>query len=156
MPSSTNEKLSVQLTSAQRKEFQAIVRSQSIGASQMRRARILLLADENSAEGRRRDWEIAESVGISTRQVVRIRQQFVRQGEAVLKRKKRADAGVPQKLDGEAESHLVALSCSKPPEGRAHWTLQMLCDELGRLKVVKSVCRETVRQCLKKIESSRG
>lgn len=156
MPSTSNEKKRVQLSVGLRKEFLGIVRSQSVGASQMRRARVLLLADENHVDGRRRDWEISEIVGISLRQIVRIRQQFVREGEAVLERKKRVDAGIPKKIDGEVESHLISISCSEPPEGRDHWTLQMLCDELGKLKLVKSVCRETVRQCLKKTESSRG
>jgi hypothetical protein len=59
-------------------------------------------------------------------------------------------------LDGVAEAHLITLCCSSPPEGRDHWTLQLLCDELGRLEIVESVCRETVRKCLKKIGSSLG
>jgi hypothetical protein len=32
----------------------------------------------------------------------------------------------------------------------------LLCDELGRLQLVESVCRETVRQCLKKTRFSLG
>jgi hypothetical protein len=63
---------------------------------------------------------------------------------------------VPGKLDGAAEAHLTVLCCSSPPEGRDHWTLQLLCDELGRLKVVESVSRETVRKCLKKMTFSLG
>jgi hypothetical protein len=63
---------------------------------------------------------------------------------------------VPGKLDGVAEAHLVTLCCSPPPEGRDRWTLQLLCDELGRLKVVESVCRETVRKRLKKTRCSLG
>jgi hypothetical protein len=51
---------------------------------------------------------------------------------------------------------LIALACSDAPEGRERWTLQLLCDELVRLQVVESVCRETVRQCLKKTNLSRG
>lgn len=151
-----NAKYRVQLTAKQRGELVALCRQRSLGAGKLRRAKILLLADENHADGRRPDWQIAEAVGISERQVVRIRQQFVREGDSTLERKPRADAGVRRRLDAKAEATLVTLSCSRPPEGRDHWTLQLLCDELGRLKVVESVCVETVRQCLKKTALSRG
>lgn len=149
-------KYRVQLTVEQREALKAICRRQSVAAAKMRRATILLMADEDHPEGRRHDWEIAEAVGLSERQVVRIRQQFVREGDPALDRKQRSDAGVPKVLDGKAEATLVTLCCSDPPEGRDRWTLQLLCDELGRLEVVESVCCETVRQCLKKTGSSLG
>ena len=133
-----------------------ICRRQSVAAAKVRRATILLMADENHREGRRPDGQIAEAVGLSVRQVVRIRQQFVKEGDPALERKQRSDTGVPKVLDGKAEATLVTLCCSDPPEGREAWTLQLLCDELGRLEVVESVCRETVRQCLKKTGSSLG
>jgi hypothetical protein len=50
----------------------------------------------------------------------------------------------------------VTLCCSSPPKGRERWTLQLLCDELARLQIVESVCRETVRSCLKKTTLSLG
>ena len=53
-----------------------------------------------------------------------------------------------------AAQQLVSLCCSTPPEGRSRWTLQLLVDELCRLQVVTSVCRETVRMCLKKTRSA--
>lgn len=152
----TSRKLKVHLSPEFRGELEAICRRQSVEAAKVRRARILLMSDEGHPDGRRRDWEIAESVGLSERQVVRIRQQFVREGEPVLQRKRRTDAGVSKTFDGEAEARLVTLCCSAPPEGRDRWTLQLLCDHLARLQVVESVCCETVRQCLKKTNSSPG
>jgi hypothetical protein len=71
-------------------------------------------------------------------------------------RKPRTPSGEPPKLDGVAEARLVTICCSTPPHGQQRWTLQLLVDELCRLKVVTSVCRETVRKCLKKIGSNRG
>jgi transposase len=147
-------KKKVQLTPEQRQEFTAICRQQSVAVAKVRRARVLLLSDLNHPEGRRRDWEIADIVGLSERQVIRIRRQFASEGSSVLDRKPRP----PQepKLDGVAEARLVALCCSAPPKGRERWTLQLLCDELGRLKVVESVCVETVRKCLKKTSCNPG
>jgi hypothetical protein len=153
MPRS-NLKCSVHLKSEQRDAFEAICRRQSVAAAKVRRARILLLADEDHPAGRRPDSQIAEVVGLCERQVVRVRQKFVREGDAALERKPRP--AVAHKLDGKGEATLVTLCCSDPPAGRARWTLQLLCDELGRLEVVESVCPETVRRCLKKTNSSLG
>jgi hypothetical protein len=147
-------KLRVVLTPEQRQQLEAIRRQQCVAAAMMRKARILLMADDAHPDGRRPDHEIAAAVGLCERQVVRIRQRFVREGDAALMRWPRPS--VPGKLDGAAAAHLVTLCCSTPPEGRDHWTLQLLCDELARLQLVESVCPETVRQCLKKTRSGPG
>jgi transposase len=150
----TSKKIRVYLSSEQRATLEAICRSHSVGAAKQRRARILLMADENHAEGGFSDRQIAERVDLCERQVVRLRQRYVREGDKTLDRSPRPP--VLGKLDGKAEAHLVTLCCSKPPEGRDHWTLQLLCDELARLEVVESVCRETVRKSLKKTNLSLG
>lgn len=153
----SNAKVEVVLSDEQRQDLEGLVRNGTAPARRVRQARILLMADEDRREGRNPDWYISECVGVSERQVCRIRQRFVREGlEPTLNRKTRSDAGVPDKMDGTVEAQLVTLCCSQPPAGRQRWTLQLLVDELSRLKVVTSVCRETVRQTLKKIASSRG
>jgi len=152
-----SQKFKVELSAEVRAELQAECRRQSVSAARVRRARVLLMSDENHAEGRRRDWEIAEVVQLSERQVVRIRQQFVKEGiQSTLQRHTRSDAGTRKVLDGKAEAQLVTLCCSTPPAGRDSWTLQLLCTELARLEIVESVCPETVRQCLKKTSFSLG
>jgi hypothetical protein len=156
MPHS-NKKVEVCLSDELRGQLETLSRSRSAPASQVRRSRVLLLADEDRREGHRPDWYIAEQVGISMRQVCRIRQQFVRDGVApTLERKQRSDAGIPKKIDGDIEARLVTLCCSEPPAGRQRWTLSLLVEELSRMEVVASVCRETVRKTLKKIDSNRG
>ena len=152
-----NTKIEVVLDNGQREELEALVRDGKASARRVRQARILLMADEDRREGRNPDWYISQCVGISERHVCRIRQRFVREGLApTIERKTRSDAGVPQKMDGNVEAQLVALCCSTPPAGQQRWTLQLLVDELCRLKVVANVCRETVRKTLKKIASSPG
>jgi len=149
-----SKKLRVFLSPEFRSELEAICRRQSVAAAKVRRARVLLMSDESHPDGARHDSEIGEAVGLCERQVVRIRQQFVREGEPVLQRKPRPSG--PGKLDGPAEAQLVTICCSRPPDGRDRWTLQLLCDELARLTIVESVCRETVRQCLKKTNLNLG
>lgn len=146
-----SQKQRVLLAPEDRSELSAIARKSSAGAAQVRRATILLMADEAHPEGGYTDEEIAEAVGLCERQVVRIRQKFVKSGvRPTLTRAQRSDAGTRRAIDGRAEAQLIVIACSTPPEGRDHWTLQMLCNELQRLEVVKSVCCETVRQVLKK------
>jgi hypothetical protein len=55
-----------------------------------------------------------------------------------------------KKADGDFEAHVVALSCTKPPEGHARWSLRLLADRMVELGYVDSVSHETVRRVLKK------
>lgn len=152
----TNAKQGIQLTADQRADLEALCRQQSVPSATARRARILLLADDGHRDGRRPDRYIAEVVGLSERQVAGVRHQFLRDGLGATARRPRGPSATPPKLDGAAEARVVALCCSTPPAGRQRWTLQLLVDELCRLQVVTSVCRETVRRCLKKTGSSLG
>lgn len=45
-----------------------------------------------------------------------------------------------------------ALRLSKPPEGYANWTLDLLQERVVALSIVDSVSRETLRKTLKKME----
>ncbi len=58
-----------------------------------------------------------------------------------------------RKADGEFEAHLVALSCSEPPEGHAQWSLRLLADRAVELGYIESVSHETIRRVLKKNRS---
>ena len=61
-----------------------------------------------------------------------------------------ADAGLPdeRKLTGHEEALLVATACSRPPEGRARWTIDLLAGEMVRLTDHGSLSGETVRRRL--------
>lgn len=61
-----------------------------------------------------------------------------------------------RKLDGRQEAHLVALTCSAPPEGSSRWSLVLLREKLIEREVVEHIGLETIRQTLKKTRSSRG
>ncbi len=52
--------------------------------------------------------------------------------------------GAKRKLSGKEQALLVATACSKPPAGRARWTLELLAGELVRLTERASISRETV------------
>ena len=101
------------------------------------------------------DGEIAGALLINAATVARVRKRFVEEGvEAAINDKPRP--GRERKLDGKQEAHLVAIACSSPPEGHVSWTLHLLADKVVELEFAGSISLETVRQILKKTNSSRG
>lgn len=102
------------------------------------------------------DEQIAEALDTSLSTIHRVRRAYVEEGlEEALYRKKPTGRQY-RKLDGDQEAHLIAVACSKAPEGRARWTLRLLADKLVELKVVESISSECVRTTLKKTTSSPG
>jgi transposase len=117
---------------------------------QRNRIQVLLRSDRGETDG-----EIAEGLGISNGTVFNTRRRFATEGlDAALTEKPRR--GVPAKLDGKAEAMVIALACSKAPDGRARWTAKMLANRLVELEVVESVSDDTILRVLKKTRSSRG
>ena len=146
-----NKKYIVRLTDEERAVCEATIKNEKGKSEKLRRATILLKAD--AAGPSWPDQKISEAVGCSTRTVENVRQAFVLAGfEAALVRKKRATPPTPKRLDGAGEAQLIALRLGKPPAGYGHWTLRLLADQLVELEVVDSICPETVRQTLKKME----
>ena len=116
----------------------------------VKRALILCKADEGLT-----DRQVAEALLVGSATVSRVRQRFVEGGlQRALNDLPRP--GQRRKLDGKQEAHLVAVACSAPPEGHARWTLQLLAGQAVKLELTGSISRETVRQVLKKTNSSRG
>jgi transposase len=151
------KKYLVTLTPDERDHLTALISAGKRSALTLTRARILLKADQAPGGPAWEDARIAEALDCGLRTVERVRERFVEQGvEAALARKKQDRPSRERKLDGQAEARLVALACSEPPLGRARWTLRLLADKLVELEVVDTVSTETVRQVLKKTNSSRG
>jgi len=151
------KKYKVTLAADERQSLQALVSKGKAAAKKLMHARILLKADAAAEGPAWTDDQIAEAVAVNRRTVEHVRQRFVEQGlEAALVRKKQDRPSRERKLDGAGEARLITLACSKPPQGRATWTLRLLADRLVELQIVASISTETVRQVLKKTNSSRG
>ena len=120
------------------------------------KARILLKADVSEGGAGWSDSRIVGALDTSTSMVYRVRQQLVEEGlEAVLSRKQRATPAVARIFDGEKEAKLIALACSKPPQGRARWTLRrMLEKKVVELEIVDRASDSTIGRVLKKTFSS--
>ena len=146
----------VKLSEEERQELKELVSRGRAAAYKQTHARILLLSDETQEGGAMRDEEIARVLQVGRATVERVRRRCVEEGlERALGRKEQVNRR-PRKLDGEGEAHLIALACSQPPEGRSGWTLQLLADRLVEREILDSISVETVRQALKKTNSSPG
>ncbi len=148
-------KVVVRLTDDQRDALDRLLRTGSHPAAMRRRAAILLTADADGPDAWTDD-EIADHLGTTRMTVMRVRQQLVAEGlDSTLHRKKPTGRQY-RKLDGEQEARLVALACSKAPDGHARWTMRLLADKLVELEVVGSIDPATVWRTLQKTTSSRG
>ncbi len=140
----------VELADEQRKQLNALLKKGKHSSRKLNRVRILLLSERDKISQKdKTDEEVAKSVGVCQQTVYNIRKRFCQGGlEAALNEKPRS--GAPPKLDAMAEAHAMTLACMKEPEGRAHWTMQMIADKLVELKYVESISAESVRLRLKK------
>jgi transposase len=149
------KKYPVALTPEQRTMLLQFVAHGQAPARTLTHARILLKADQAEGGPAWKNAAIAEALEISELTVTRVRARFADGGlEAALHRKQQRRRKAP-KLDGAQQAHLIALSCSQAPEGRNRWTLRLLADRMVELGHVEDVSHETVRQVLKRGNSSR-
>jgi transposase len=132
----------VDLSQAEREELRALLSGGKQAARKLKRAQILLAADAGAG-----DEDIARAVAVSGSTVYRTKRRFVLGNlEAALSEEPRP--GAKRKLTGKEEALLVATACSKPPAGRARWTLELLAGEIVKLTVHAGLSRETVRRRL--------
>ncbi len=153
----------VELSEEDRDQLKDLVRRGKLekgkrpSAVKLTRARILLKADQAEGGPAYTDAAIAEALDVSPKTVFNIRQKWVELGlKQTLERRAQQTPSRQPKLDGKAEAKLIACSCGPAPEGRSKWTLQLLSDKVVELGLADSICRETVRQTLKKTSSSLG
>jgi transposase len=146
----------VTLTTEEREVLTALINKGSGPAGKLRRARILLMADEAQENGGWKDDDIAQALQTSRRTVERTREMCVEAGLEMAINHKRPRSTRSKILDGAAEARLTQLACSEAPDGHERWTLQLLADKLIELEVVETVSYETVRTTLKKMNLSLG
>ena len=146
----------VTLTANEREQLQSVMNKGKHSSLQFRNACILLNCDEGEYGQKVSNEQIAQILQITTKTIERLKQRFIEEGfEACMDRKPYPE--VKEILtDGNFEAHLVAISCSKAPDGYARWSLRMLADKMVELKYAETVSHETVRQVLKKTKLSHG
>ena len=149
------KKYIVTLTQEEQQMLRQMVSRGKGAARKLMHARILLKADSSDGGG----WDdvaIAEGLEVGRATVERVRKEFVEDGFAAALERKKPRRQYQRKLDGDGEAHLIALACSKSPEGTSRWTLRLLADRMVALEYVDDISLETVRQALKKTNLSLG
>jgi len=150
------KKYVVRLSGEERQQLEALIRKGKGPARRLLKARILLKADVSEAGEGWSDSRIIAALDTSASMIYRVRKQLVEEGfEAVLNGKQRVTPAVARIFDGEKEAKLIALACSKPPKGRARWTLRLLENKVVELGIAERASDSTIGRALKKTVSGR-
>lgn len=150
------KKYIVELSNEERETLSQLISSGKASARKLTHARILLKADNSPGAANWKDAKISEALDVGRITVERVRKRLVEEGlEAALGRRK-SSRQYERRLDGDGEAHLIALTCSDPPDGYKRWTLQLLAEKMVALEYVDQLSYETVRRVLKKTSLSLG
>ena len=145
------KKYKVTLEKEERDSLKTITQKGSHKSQKVLNALILLNCDAGDFQERRiKNEEIAAVLKVSMRKIDRVKKRFVEEGFEVALNGRKGERLYKKKADGDFEAHLVALSCSEPPEGFSRWSLRLLADQAVELNYIDSVSYETVRRVLKK------
>lgn len=151
------KKYLVTLTKDERKDLETITRKGSHRSQKVLNALILLGCDQGEFQERRStNEEIASVLNVSMKKIDRVKKRFVEESLDIALNGHKPDRVYEKKADGDFEAHIVALSCSKPPEGFKRWSLRLLAGKAVELDYIDSISYETVRRVLKKTKRNPG
>ena len=144
----------IYLPKNERTELEQLIKSGTHSARVIARARTLLLLDRSQGQ-KRRIKDVVEAAMVSQGTVSGLKKRYFAEGlNGTLFDKPRP--GAKPKIDGEVEAHLIALTCSEPPEGYDRWTLRLLADRLVTMEVIDSIRHVAVGNALKQLTGSLG
>jgi len=145
------KKYKVTLTEEERSELKEIASKGAHRSQKVLNALILLNCDEGEFQENRSINEVVSSVlQVSMKKIDRVKKRFVEDGFDVALNGHKGSRIYARKADGDFEAHLIALSCSEPPEGFVRWSLRLLADRVVELNYIDAISHETVRRVLKK------
>jgi transposase len=151
------KKYIVTLTEEERKILGELTSNGEHKSQKILDALILLGCDEGGFQTKRStNEEIARVLNTSMRKIDRVKKRFVEEGFDVALNRRKGSRIYAKKADGDFEAHLIALSCSEPPEGFARWSLRLLADKVVELAYIDSISYEAVRRILKKTKLNLG
>ena len=151
------KKYIVTLTNDERRELSGLTSKGKHRSQKILNALILLACDEGEFQKKRStNKQIAKVLNISMKKIDRIKKRFVEEGLDIALNGRKESRIYKKKADGDFEAHLVALSCSDPPEGFSRWSLRLLADKVVELDYIDNISHETIRRVLKKTKSNLG
>ena len=145
------KKYKVTLLKEERSRLKAVAQKGSHKSQKVLNALVLLNCDEGQFQDHPiNNEDMASVLRISMRKIDRVKKRFVEEGLETALTGRKQEPVYEKKADGDFEAHLVALSCSAPPEGFARWSLRLLADRAVELRYIDSISYETIRRVLKK------
>lgn len=150
------KKYKITLTQEEREELLSITKGGMHSSKKVIHSLILLNCDEGEFSEKVNNEDIAKVLKIGPRTIDRLKKKFVEEGFESALENRPTTRVYERKADGDVEAHLVALSCSKAPEGFTRWSLRLLADKMVELEYVDDISYETVRRVLKKTNLSPG
>lgn len=131
-------KHSIHLTPKDRDKLKKIMKKGTHPARVVRRALILLRSHDGCT-----DADIAKQTGASHRAVVDVRTRCALEGvERALYDAPRS--GKPPTFTGKHEAQIVALACTKAPEGCVRWTMRLLAEQAVKDGITDEISPQTV------------
>lgn len=137
------KKYAVDLSQEEQELLNALITSGTQRVRKTNHARILLKADAGWT-----DEAIAAALNVSIPTIQRVRQRFVEQSFEAALHPSPSRRKYQRLLDGVQEAHLVALTCSTPPQGYRRWSLRLLAEKMVQMDYAHELSHETVRQVL--------
>ena len=142
------------LTDDEHISLTALVQQRRVARKRLVRAQCLLAMATNGLDWT--DQQTARAYAVSTRTLERLRQRACAAGiEAALLGQPRQQWPA-SKYTGQVEAHLVAMACSEPPAGHAHWTLHLLAGRVVEAQLLPQASAVVVGRGLKKTSSNPG
>jgi hypothetical protein len=148
----SQKKRPVTLTQTDRDELIRVTRTGVRPASMIMRARVLLALDTSVGVVDPKEV-IAARLGVSGETLRLVAQRFAETDgdvHATISRKKREHPPVPSPVTGEVEARLIALACSRPPEGYTRWSLRLLEKHVALVDDIPDLDHSTIGRVLKK------
>ncbi len=149
------KKYRVNLTNEECRKLHLLIKNRSPESIQVKRAYILLAADEEG-EWQWQDDRIHKTYHMAARTIERLRKRFVEDGFNIAVYGKPREVFKEKLFDGEVEAHLISLRCSHAPAGYESRTLKLPADKMTESEYVESISYESVRQILKKTSLNPG
>ena len=144
-------KYKVTLSQEERATLTKMISKGSHRSQKVLNALILLNCDEGDYQEKRSiNEDVSRVLNISMKKIDRVKKRFVEDSFETALNGRKGERVYKKKADGDFEAHLVALSCSKPPQGYARWSLRLLADRVVELNYIDNISHETVRRVLKK------
>ncbi len=145
----------VTLTAPEREALETLTKTAKTNAKRFLYARSLLLCDAGPQGPAWAVADTAEAMGVTPRTIEHLKKRFVEEGlTAALERRQSEKPPRGVTFDGAFEARLIALACSKTPEGRRRWTVRLLAEKAVESRLASSVSHMTVQRILKKTNLS--